>query len=83
MYTIGEFAKLINKSVKTLQHWDKIDKLKSTRSSTNRRYYTEEDLEKYVDIKSINQQKILINKINELILKISELINETNKENKT
>ena len=45
-YRLNEFAKLINRSVKTLQKWDRFGKLKAYRTATNRRYYThDQDLE--------------------------------------
>jgi putative resolvase len=47
MYSVGEFGKLINKSVKTLQRWDRDGVLKSHRSPKNHRYYTEADLIQY------------------------------------
>lgn len=47
MYNIGEFAKLINKSVKTLQRWDRDNILVAQRSPKGRRYYTEKQLLEY------------------------------------
>ena len=47
MYSVGEFAKLINKSVRTLQRWDTLGILKSNRTATDRRYYTEFQLQQY------------------------------------
>ena len=40
LYTVSEFADLINKKVKTLQKWDREGVLKAYRTPTNRRYYT-------------------------------------------
>ena len=40
MYSVGEFAKLIKKSTRTLQSWDRKKKLIAQRTVTNRRYYT-------------------------------------------
>lgn len=45
-YSIGEFAMLIGVSVKTLQRWDRYGKLKANRHPSNRRYYTDEQLNK-------------------------------------
>lgn len=42
--TIGEVAKRLNVSVKTLQRWDNNGKLVAYRNPSNRRYYTEEQL---------------------------------------
>ena len=41
LYTVTEFAELLNKKVKTLQKWDREGVLKAYRTPTNRRYYTE------------------------------------------
>ncbi|MGQ4893460.1 MAG: IS607 family transposase [Candidatus Njordarchaeia archaeon] len=59
MYSIGEFAKLINKSVKTLQRWDRESKLKSFRAPSGRRYYTEQQLLAYKGIIADNQSLII------------------------
>ena len=49
MYSIGEFSKLINKSVKTLQRWDREDKLNpSFRDKGNRRNYTHDQYLEYI-----------------------------------
>jgi len=45
-YKPKEFAKILNVSVKTLQRWDKAGILKAYRTLTDRRYYTEDHLEK-------------------------------------
>ena len=44
-YKIGEFAEQVGVSVKTLQRWDKAGKLVAHRTITDRRYYTEKQLE--------------------------------------
>ena len=46
-YSIGEFAKKIGVSVNTLQRWDREGILTANRTPTNRRYYTEEQLQQY------------------------------------
>jgi predicted site-specific integrase-resolvase len=43
-YTISEAAKILNRTVKCLQMWDRNGKLVSKRTKTNRRYYTEKQL---------------------------------------
>lgn len=48
MYTPKQFAERIGKSVKTLQRWDNDGIFKARRTPTNRRYYTEEDLQLYL-----------------------------------
>lgn len=47
MYSIGDFAKIIGKSVKTLQRWDRENIFKAKRTVTGRRYYTEADVLKF------------------------------------
>ena len=47
-YNIQEFGKLIGKSTKTLQKWDRDGILKAHRAPTNRRFYTHEDYENYM-----------------------------------
>ena len=46
-YKPKEFAELLNVSVKTLQRWDRDETLIAKRTPTNRRFYTEEQLEQY------------------------------------
>ena len=44
VYKPHEFAKLLGVTVKTLQRWDNIGRLKAHRSPSNHRYYTDEHL---------------------------------------
>ena len=53
-YKPNEFAKKIGVSVITLQRWDNKGILVANRTPTNRRYYTDEQLEQY---KNQNKQK--------------------------
>lgn len=55
-YTIGEMAKMLNKSPKTLRDWDKKGILKAQRTPTNIRYYTHEQ---YLEIS--NNRKYIRN----------------------
>lgn len=50
MYSVGEFAEKIGKSVKTLQKWDRDGVFKANRTATNRRYYTQQQ---YLEYKGI------------------------------
>lgn len=50
MYSVGEFAKKIGKSVRTLQKWDRDKKLVAFRTPTQRRYYTHQQ---YLEYKGI------------------------------
>ena len=42
IYTVGKFSKLVGKSIRTLQRWDKAGILVAHRSTTNRRFYTQD-----------------------------------------
>lgn len=52
-YSTGEFAKIIGVTPKTIQRWDESGKLVAKRTPTNRRYYTEEDVNAYFGYESI------------------------------
>ena len=56
-YKVGEFAKLLNVTVKTLQNWDKQGTLKAYRTPTNQRFYTEEQLNQILNLSNSNQIK--------------------------
>ena len=56
IYTISEFGELINKSVITLQRWDREGILHAYRSPSNRRYYTHAQYLEYIG-KSITENK--------------------------
>lgn len=56
-YKVGEFAKLLNVTVKTLQNWDKQGTLKAYRTPTNQRFYTEEQLNKILNLSNSNQME--------------------------
>jgi predicted site-specific integrase-resolvase len=51
-YRPHEFAKLIGKTVTTLQRWDRAGILPAYRSPTNRRYYTHEQYLEYRGLKA-------------------------------
>lgn len=44
-YTVSQAARVLGVSVATLQRWDRQDKLKSHRTATNRRVYTESQIQ--------------------------------------
>lgn len=60
-YTISEAAEKLGLSVKTLQRWDREGKLVPNRTPSNRRYYTDEQLNnvKTLDIDVKDMVKIL------------------------
>ena len=48
-YSIGEFAKAIGKTTKTLRNWDKNGKLKPDRDEdSGYRYYSQEQLDRFL-----------------------------------
>jgi len=50
MYTIREFSEKVHIAVKTLQKWDRQGKLVAKRTLSNRRYYTDDDVNKVLGI---------------------------------
>ena len=60
IYRLNEFAKLINKSVQTLQRWDGGGILKAHRSKTNRRYYTHNQYLEYIGQKATPEKKNIV-----------------------
>ena len=50
-YRPNEFAKLVAKTTKTLQRWDREGILKAHRSPTNRRFYTHDQLSDILGVK--------------------------------
>ncbi|MFK3588418.1 IS607 family transposase [Lactobacillus sp. 23-2] len=54
-YKIGEAAEILNVSVATLQRWDREGKLKALRNASNRRYYTQEQINEYQSAQAQNK----------------------------
>ena len=53
--TVGKAAKYVNRTVNTLQRWDRIGKLKANRNQlTNRRFYYKSELDKVLGKMSIS-----------------------------
>lgn len=57
IYKVGEFAEKVGVSISTLQRWDRTDVLKSRRTPTNQRYYTDEDLNKVLNLETETKSK--------------------------
>ena len=57
IYKVGEFSEKIGVSISTLQRWDRTDVLKSRRTPTNQRYYTDEDLNKVLNLEAETKPK--------------------------
>lgn len=56
----NEMAKRLNVTVGTLQRWDREGKLKAFRTQTNRRYYTEEQADSFLNIETPEKLKMNI-----------------------
>src|SRR5690348_10327842 len=51
-YSVGQFAKLTGRGVKTLQRWDREGILPAHRTPTGRRYYTHDQYLEYRGLKA-------------------------------
>lgn len=59
-YSIGESAKAIGKTTKTLSNWDKAGTLKPVRvEATGYRYYSQEQLNHFLGLKDIETKKVI------------------------
>lgn len=59
-YRPHEFAKLIGKSTSTLRRWNKEGKLNPSRGIGNQRFYTDQDLQKALNIDSPIKNKVKV-----------------------
>ena len=57
IYKVGEFSEKVGVSISTLQRWDRTNVLKSRRTPTNQRYYTDEDLNKVLNLDKETESK--------------------------
>lgn len=57
IYKVGEFSEKVGVSISTLQRWDRTNILKSKRTPTNQRYYTDEDLNKVLNLEAETKSK--------------------------
>ncbi len=57
-YKPKEFAELLSVSVKTLQRWDMDKVLIAKRTPTNRRFYTEEQLQEHLKKSDKNNESL-------------------------
>ena len=55
-YNVSEAAKILGVSVKTLQRWDRDGKLVANRTPSNRRFYTEKQINDIYDDKEIVEE---------------------------
>jgi len=58
IFKVGEFAEKIGRSVSTLQKWDRAGKLKARRTSTNRRFYTDEDFRIVMNLETSPEDRV-------------------------
>lgn len=58
-YKAGEAAEILGVSVSTLQRWDREGLLKSYRNAANRRYYTQEQLNKYLGVTDDGRKNVI------------------------
>ena len=57
-YSIGQFAKEIGKTTKTLRNWDKEGKLKPARiEQSGYRYYSQEQLDAFLGLQQEHQKQ--------------------------
>ena len=57
IYKLGVFSEKVGVSISTLQRWDRTNVLKSRRTPTNQRYYTDEDLNKVLNLEAETKSK--------------------------
>ena len=64
LMSIGKFAKKIGVSVSTVRHWDNINFLKPVKvSNTGYRYYSQKQVDKYLDNDNKNDKVILYGRV--------------------
>ncbi len=70
LFTIGELAKLVGVSVRTLQYYDQANLLKSTYTESHKRVYTRDDILKLQQILFLKSLGFPLQEINNKILKL-------------
>lgn len=60
MYTPSEFARKVGVTVNTLQRWDREGRLVAKRTHTNRRYYTDDDLQAVLGHSSMPSRRSIV-----------------------
>jgi len=60
VYAPREFAKMVGRTVKTLQRWDREEILTAYRTPTDRRYYTHDQYLQYIGIKADDKKKTIV-----------------------
>lgn len=60
IYTVGQASKVLHKTVRTLQKWDKAGHLVAFRTPTNRRYYTHQQLMEFLGFTEKQENKKIV-----------------------
>lgn len=60
VYAPREFAKMVGRTVKTLQRWDREGVLVAYRTPTDRRYYTHDQYLNYIGVKADSEKKTIV-----------------------
>ena len=60
IYTIKEASLRVGRSVNTLQRWDRTGVLSAYRTKTNRRYYTQDQLDEFLGFSEESKQKQVV-----------------------
>lgn len=55
-----DVAEMLNVSIKTLQRWDRDGVFVASRNAKNRRYYTKEQVNKYLGIDNLKERKVIV-----------------------
>jgi len=58
IYTAKEVAELLRKNIKTIQRWDREGKLVAKRTPSNRRFYTQDQINKYLGFPQECKEKV-------------------------
>lgn len=68
-FSIGETAKAVHTTIETLRHYDRIGLVKPSKkdSTTNYRYYTEQDIVRINTVRTLQQMDLPLQKIKEVL----------------
>lgn len=60
VFTLGEMSKIVKRSPKTLQRWDREGVLKAERTPTNRRFYTQDQVNSYFGVCKTEERRVIV-----------------------
>ncbi len=68
-FSVGETAKAVHTTIETLRHYDRIGLVKPSKkdSTTNYRYYTEQDIVRINTVRALRQMDLPLQKIKEVL----------------